>query len=157
MSIFACLAKTGTFIVSLLAAFAVVAPVANATTATSTNCFRLSATYGWECDYSNGTDIASLVVSQNGSGYVTAFLDIYTGGGIHSLKGVVVLQQCSGTGSNCGNVAATSDSATTDFVHIQPSHGTSFSFGHTYKAVGSAQDFTTNWNVLNVSTPFIAN
>ena len=157
MSISGRLAKAGALIVALLAASVVVTPVASAATTTSTNCYRRSPDYGWECDYTSGSEIASLVVSQDSSGYVVAWISIYTGGGIHSLKGVVDLQQCDGLGHNCGDVAATSKSATTDFINVQPSHGKFYSFGHTYKALGSAQDFTTNWNVLGQSTPLIAN
>ncbi len=109
-----------------------------------------------------GNDDANAIISQSSGGAVTATFNISAGGATHALWATVYLAQCDGYGHNCSTKAATSDPTSGSYKFATVAQAvvriSQYSFGHTYKACGSAKDYTIGWvNLLNVCSPTIYN
>jgi len=103
-----------------------------ATVAMSVVVAQPAAAASFACTTSGGSQVCIDVFSDG----VFADVEVITDVNFHSVT--VAALQCSGTGSNCGTIAARSDVG-----HLWTFFATStkpFSLGHTYKAVASWTD-----------------
>jgi hypothetical protein len=115
-----------------------------ATVATLVAVAQPAAAASFACTAAGGSQVCINVFTDG----VFADVEVIFDANFHSVT--VAALQCSGTGSNCGTIAARSDVG-----HLWTFFATStkpFSFGHTYKAVASWTD-PAGVRHTNIGTP----